>query len=94
MRDHNNRRRRRNYHTRVNNLACAMVRGDVDSVTRHFGEMVRYSGKMDRRDCEEFLREFRAEMEEQTQSKQQLAVGEEKAKRRREMRELKKQMGL
>ena len=71
-----------------------MVRGDVDSVTRHFGEMVRYSGKMDRRDCEEFLREFRAEMEEQTRSKQQLAVGEEKAKRRREMRELKKQIGL
>ena len=38
--------------------------------------------------------EFRAEMEERVPSKQQRAVSKEKAKRRRELRELEKQLGI
>jgi len=82
MRDHNSRRRRRNYHSTMNDLAYAMVRGDVDNVKDSFEKVVRYGGKMTRRDCEEFIREFRAEMEEKVPSKQQLAVNKEKRKQR------------
>ena len=89
---HNSRRRRRDYGSTMHNLAYAMVRGDVNSVKDCFERITRYGGTMSRRDCEEFLREFRAEMEERVPSKQQLAVGKEKAKRRREMRELKRLM--
>jgi len=94
MRDHNNRRRKRNYNSNMNNLAYAMVRGDVNDVKNSFEKVVRYGGKMTRRDCEEFIREFRAEMEEKVPSKQQLAVGKEKAKRKRELRELERQLGI
>ena len=94
MRDHNSRRRRRNYGSRMNELAHAMIKGEAKAVARLYEDLVRYGGKMNRRDCEEFMREFRGEMEERVPSKQQLAVGNEKAKRRREMRELKRQMGL
>ena len=94
MRDHNSRRRRRNYGSRMNELAHAMVSGEVKAVARLYEDLVRYGGKMNRRDCEEFLREFRAEMEEQVPSKQQRAVSKEKAKRRHEMRELEKQLGI
>ena len=80
MRDHNNRRRKRNYHSRMANLAYAMVSGDTKSVISHYEDMVRYGGKMDRRDCEEFMREFRAEMEAQVPSKRELAVRREKRK--------------
>ena len=91
---HNSRRRRRDYGSAMNNLAYAMIGGDINNVKDSFERVVRYGGKMTRRDCEEFLREFRAEMEEKVPSKQQIVVGKEKAKRRQEMRELKKQMGL
>ena len=94
MRDHNNRRRKRNYHSTMNNLAHAMVGGDINSVKDYFEKVVRYSGKMDRRDCEEFIREFRAEMEEKVPSKQQVTVSKEKAKRRQELRDLEKQLGI
>lgn len=94
MRDHNSRRRRRNYGSRMNELAHAMVSGEVKAVARLYEDLVRYGGKMNRRDCEEFLREFRAEMEERVPSKQQRAVSKEKAKRRHEMRELEKQLGI
>ena len=94
MRDHNNRRRKRNYHSTMNDLAYAMVRGDVNNVKDSFEKVVRYSGEMDRRDCEEFIREFRAEMEEKVPSKQQVTVGKEKAKRRQELRDLEKQLGI
>jgi len=81
MRDHNSRRRRRNYNSTMNDLAYAMVRGDVDGVKNCFERIARYNaGKMTRRDCEEFMREFRAEMEEKVPSKQQLAVRKEKRK--------------
>lgn len=89
---HNSRRRRRDYGSTMHNLAYAMVRGDVDSVKDCFERITRYGGTMDRRDCERFLREFRAEMEEKVPSKQQLAVGKEKSKRNREIRDLKKLM--
>jgi hypothetical protein len=62
------------------NLAYAMVSGDTKSVISHYEDMVRYGGKMDRRDCEEFMREFRAEMENQVPSKRELAVRREKRK--------------
>ena len=95
MRDHNNRRRKRNYFSNVHELARAMVKGNVEDTKMYLEKVVGYSGRgMDRRDCEEFLREFRAEMEEQVPSKQQRAVSKEKAKRRREMRELEKQLGI
>ena len=82
MRDHNSRRRKRNYYSSVHNLAHAMVTGDVKNASIHFEDLVRYGGKMNRRDCEEFLREFRAEMEERVPSKRQLAVNKEKRKQR------------
>ncbi len=95
MRNHNNRRRKRNYNSTMNDLAYAMVRGDVDNVKNCFERVVRYNaGKMTRRDCETFIREFRAEMEEKVPSKQQLAVSNEKAKRKRELRELERQLGI
>ena len=95
MRDHNNRRRKRNYFSNVHELAHAMVKGDAEGTKKCLEKVVGYSGRgMDRRDCEEFLREFRAEMEERVPSKQQRAVSKEKAKRRREMRELEKQLGI
>jgi adenylate kinase len=78
----------------MNELAYAMVSGDTKAVARYYEDLVRYGGKMNRRDCEEFLREFRAEMEERVPSKQQRAVSKEKAKRRHEMRELEKQLGI
>jgi len=78
---HNSRRRRRDYGSTMHNLAYAMVRGDVDSVKDCFERITRYGGTMDRRDCERFLREFRAEMEEKVPSKQQLAVARERRKR-------------
>ena len=80
---HNSRRRYRNYHSKMNSLAYAMVKGDVNSVKDCLEKVVRYQGGMDRRDCEEFLREFRAEMEEQVPSKQQLAINKEKRKQRK-----------
>ena len=83
MRDHNSRRRRRNYYSSVHNLAYAMVTGDVKNASRHFEDLVRYGGKMNRRDCEEFMREFRAEMEERVPSKRQLAVNKEKRKQKK-----------
>ena len=89
---HNSRRRRRDYGSKMNNLAYAMVKGDVNSVKDCFERITRYGGTMDRRDCEQFLREFRAEMEEKVPSKQQRSVGMEKSKRNREMRDLKKLM--
>ena len=89
---HNSRRRRRDYGSTMHNLAYAMVKGDVNSVKDWFERITRYGGKMDRRDCERFLREFRAEMEEKIPSKQQRSVGMEKSKRNREMRDLKKLM--
>ena len=89
---HNSRRRRRDYGSTMNNLAYAMVRGDVNSVKDSFERITRYNGGMDRSACEKFLREFRAEMEEKVPSKRQRSVGMEKAKRNREMRELKRQM--
>ena len=82
MRDHNSRRRKRNYYSSVHNLAHAMVTGDVKNASSHFEDLVRYGGKMSRRDCEEFMREFRYEMEERVPSKRQLAVNKEKRKRR------------
>ena len=87
---HNSRRRRRDYGSKMNNLAYAMVKGDVNSVKDCFERITRYGGTMDRRDCEQFLREFRAEMEEKVPSKQQSSVGMEKSKRNREIRDLKK----
>jgi hypothetical protein len=91
---HNSRRRRRNYGSRMNDLAYAMVNGDTKAVARYYEDLVRYGGKMNRHDCEEFMREFRAEMEEKVPSKQQLVVGKEKAKRRQELRELERQLGI
>ena len=82
MRDHNSRRRRRNYGSRMNELAHAMVSGETKVVARLYEDLVRYGGKMSRRDCEEFMREFRCEMEDQVPSKRQLAVNKEKRKRR------------
>ena len=94
---HNSRRRRRDYGSVINNLAYAMIEGDVNGVKDSFERIVRYgmgtTRPMDRRDCERFLREFRAEMEEKVPSKQQLAVGKEKSKRNREIRDLKKLSG-
>jgi hydrogenase maturation factor len=75
-------------------LAYAMITGDTKTVARRYEEIVRYGGKMDRRDCEEFLREFRGEMEDRVPSKRQVAVGKEKVKRNRELRELEKQLGI
>jgi hypothetical protein len=80
MRNHNSRRRRRNYGSRMNELVYAMVSGDTKAVARYYEELVRYGGKMDRRDCEEFMREFRAEMEDRVPSKRELAVRKEKRK--------------
>ena len=80
MRDHNSRRRRRNYGSRMNELAYAMVSGDTKAVARYYEDLVRYGGKMNRRDCEEFMREFRAEMEDRVPSKRELAVRREKRK--------------
>ena len=80
MRDHNNRRRKRNYHSTMNDLAYAMVKGDLNGVKNSFEKVVRYGGEMTRRDCEEFLREFRAEMEERVPSKRQLDLRKEKRK--------------
>ena len=91
---HNSRRRRRDYGSTMNSLVYAMVRGDVNNVKDSFERIVRYSGTMDRSDCERFLREFRAEMEEKVPSKRQRSVGMEKAKRRNELRELEKQLGI
>tara|TARA_R100000455_G_C6203454_1_gene73400 strand:- start:197 stop:457 length:261 start_codon:yes stop_codon:yes gene_type:complete len=82
MRDHNSRRRKRNYYSSVRNLAYAMITGDVKNASSHFEDLVRYGGKMSRRDCEEFMREFRCEMEDQVPSKRQLAVNKEKRKQR------------
>ena len=80
MRDHNSRRRRRNYGSRMHELAYAMVSGDTKAVARYYEDIVRYGGKMNRHDCEEFMREFRAEMGNQVPSKRELAVRKEKRK--------------
>ena len=64
----------------MNELVHAMVSGDTKAVARYYEELVRYGGKMDRRDCEEFMREFRAEMEDRVPSKRELAVRKEKRK--------------
>ena len=82
MRDHNSRRRRRNYGSRMHELAYAMVNGDTKTVAMYYEDIVRYGGKMNRRDCEEFMREFRSEMEDRVPSKRQLAVNREKRKQR------------
>ena len=94
MKNHNNRRRKRNYHGRMAELAYAMITGDAKAVARRFEEVVRYGGKMDRRDCEEFIREFRGEMEDRVPSKRQVAVRKERVKRNREVRELERQLGI
>jgi hypothetical protein len=95
MRNHNNRRRKRDYFSNVHNLAHAMVKGDVEGTKLYLEKVLGYrKGGMDRRDCEEFLREFRAEMEERVPSKRQVAVGKEKVKRNRELRELERQLGI
>ena len=94
MRDHNNRRRKRNYHGRMAELAYAMITGNAEAVARRYKEVIHYGGKMDRRDCEEFMREFRGEMEDRVPSKQQVVVGKEKVKRNRELRELERQLGI
>ena len=80
MRDHNSRRRRRNYGSRMHELAYAMVNGDTKTVAMYYEDIVRYGGKMNRHDCEEFMREFRSEMEEKVPSKRELAVRREKRK--------------
>ena len=80
MRDHNSRRRRRNYGSRMNELAHAMVSGEAKAVARLYEDLVRYGGKMNRHDCEEFMREFRAEMEDRVPSKRQLDLRREKRK--------------
>ena len=89
MRDHNSRRRRRNYGSRMNELARAMVNGETKAVARLYEDLVRYGGKMNRHDCEEFMREFRAEMEDRVPSKRQLDLRREKNKMRREKRKMK-----
>ena len=80
MRDHNSRRRRRNYGSRMHELAYAMVSGDTKAVARYYEDIVRYGGKMNRHDCEEFMREFRGEMEDQVPSKRERTVRKEKRK--------------
>lgn len=80
MRNHNSRRRRRNYGSRMNELAHAMVSGETKAVARLYEDLVRYGGKMNRHDCEEFIREFRAEMEDRVPSKRQLDLRKEKRK--------------
>ena len=91
---HNSRLRRRDYGSKINSLAYAMIKGDVNSVKDCFERITRYGGTMDRRACEQFLREFRAEMEEKVPSKRQRSVGKEKANRNRELRELERQLGI
>jgi hypothetical protein len=71
-----------------------MISGNTEDVIRYYKDAIHYGRKMDRRDCEEFMREFRGEMEDRVPSKQQVAVGKEKAKRNRELRELEKQLGI
>lgn len=89
MRDHNSRRRRRNYGSRMNSLAHAMINGDTKAVISYYEDMVRYGGKMNRHDCEEFMREFRGEMEDRVPSKRQLDLRKEKNKMRKEKRKIK-----
>ena len=86
MRDHNSRRRRRNYGSRMNLLAHAMVSGDTKTVARLYEDLVRYDGKMNRHDCEEFMREFRGEMEDRVPSKRQLDLRFEKRKEKRKIK--------
>lgn len=86
MRNHNSRRRRRNYGSRMNELAHAMVNGETKAVARLYEDLVRYGGKMNRRDCEEFMREFRAEMEDRVPSKRQLDLRREKRKEKRKIK--------
>ena len=62
------------------NLAHAMISGDTKDVIRYYEDMVRCFGKMNRSDCEEFMREFRGEMEDRVPSKRELAVRREKRK--------------
>ena len=64
----------------MNELAHAMVSGETKAVARLYEDLVRYGGKMNRHDCEEFMREFRGEMEDRIPSKRQLAVRKEKRK--------------
>ena len=89
MRDHNSRRRRRNYGSRMNELAHARVSGETKVVARLYEDLVRYGGKMNRHDCEEFMREFRGEMEDRVPSKRQLDLRKEKNKMRKEKRKIK-----
>ena len=86
MRDHNSRRRRRNYGSRMNELAHAMVNGETKAVARLYEDLVRYGGKMNRHDCEEFMREFRGEMEDRVPSKRQLDLRREKRKEKRKIK--------
>ena len=83
MRDHNSRRRRRNYGSRMNELAHAMVNGETKAVARLYEDLVRYGGKMNRHDCEEFMREFRGEMEDRVPSKRQLDCSVERKEKRK-----------
>ena len=64
----------------MNELAHAMVSGEAKAVARLYEDLVRYGGKMNRHDCEEFMREFRAEMEDRVPSKRQLDLRREKRK--------------
>ena len=86
MRDHNSRRRRRNYGSRMNELAHAMVNGETKAVARLYEDLVRYGGKMNLHDCEEFMREFRGEMEDRVPSKRQLDLRREKRKEKRKIK--------
>ena len=66
-----------------------MVSGDTKAVAMYYEDLVRYGGKMNRHDCEEFMREFRGEMEDRVPSKRQLDLRKEKNKMRREKRKIK-----
>ena len=70
----------------MNELAHAMVNGETKAVARLYEDLVRYGGKMNRHDCEEFMREFRAEMEDRVPSKRQLDLRREKRKEKRKIK--------
>ena len=63
-----------------------MVSGDTKAVAMYYEDLVRYGGKMNRHDCEEFMREFRGEMEDRVPSKRQLDLRREKRKEKRKIK--------
>ena len=70
----------------MNELAHAMVNGETKAVARLYEDLVRYGGKMNRHFCEEFMREFRGEMEDRVPSKRQLDLRREKRKEKRKIK--------